>query len=1010
MAVLAIAAATAVTGGVIGGPAGAMVGWAVGSFIGSIFFPPEGPEDITREGPQLSDLSVQTSTYGASIPKLNGTVRVAGNIIWPYDLKLDKTRHVEVTEAEGGKGGPSGGEVRTVTYTYSATFATMLCKGPIAGIRRLWMNKKLVYKNDPSDDLRDLQVLKEGIGKFEILYGTGDQSASSIMESRDGAGNVPAYRGRAVLVFEDLQLEPFNNALPLVEAEVVMTGSETDVPWQFNLPNTPSGLTYDFALNGADLVTANHVTDKIYYHDRISANIVYDFDVPAGFGNVYGVAIYNGDLYTVDVTNNYLYRHRGISADTIWQSAGGGLTGIHIYNGQLYGCASVSNYIDIYDVDWDTGTKERVRRLVPPGASGGHYGVTVLDGNLVITNYIDHKIYIMDGISETVSSSIDTYNLGEGTITCWGVDSWRGDLIFTESDEIFVLDGITEQIKNFKTIAVGDDVLSNVVSGICDMVDLGAADIDVSALTDTVRGYVLARPMPARNAIQPLAAAFQFDVSEVDYKLVFVKRGGGSVATITENDLAAHEFGGEKPDKMPASRVSELELPYEVTVTYLDRSRSYQPNVQPSRRLITGGKGRQNINVPLVLSANKARRTAEIIQHAVWTERTGYRFSTTMEYLKLAPADVATVDGHLVRITRVGLAAPGLLTFDAQAEEVSNYTNVATGADPDYEEDLVTDPGPTHVVFLDVPILRDADNNAGFYVAACGYRSTWPGCVIYQSRDGGASWTAVASIVNPSMIGNCTSALANGPITVWDDANTLNVLLVTGGGSLENKTELQVLNGSNAAAVGNQTDGWEIMQFTDADLVSSDGSYDLGGRMLRGRRGTDWMTGSHDADDQFVLLESGRLVRVNMDANDIGTEFLYKAVTLGKLLDTAGVVAFTNNAVGLECYSGVHVEGSRDGSNNLTVTWVPRTRIAGEWRDRVGIPVGEPDEEYEADIMDGETVKHTFGDSVPLTSPTFTYTAAQQTADGFTPGDPITVRIYQMSAIVGRGYMKQETV
>jgi hypothetical protein len=38
-----------------------------------------------------------------------------------------------------------------------------------------------------------------------------------------------------------------------------------------------------------------------------------------------------------------------------------------------------------------------------------------------------------------------------------------------------------------------------------------------------------------------------------------------------------------------------------------------------------------------------------------------------------------------------------------------------------------------------------------------------------------------------------------------------------------------------------------------------------------------------------------------------------------------------------------------------------------------------------------------------LTSPTVTYTAADQTADGLTPGDPVRVRVHQVSAIVGRG-------
>jgi hypothetical protein len=38
-----------------------------------------------------------------------------------------------------------------------------------------------------------------------------------------------------------------------------------------------------------------------------------------------------------------------------------------------------------------------------------------------------------------------------------------------------------------------------------------------------------------------------------------------------------------------------------------------------------------------------------------------------------------------------------------------------------------------------------------------------------------------------------------------------------------------------------------------------------------------------------------------------------------------------------------------------------------------------------------------------LSSPAASYSAANQTSDGLTPGDPVLLRVYQMSAIVGRG-------
>jgi hypothetical protein len=100
------------------------------------------------------------------------------------------------------------------------------------------------------------------------------------------------------------------------------------------------------------------------------------------------------------------------------------------------------------------------------------------------------------------------------------------------------------------------------------------------------------------------------------------------------------------------------------------------------------------------------------------------------------------------------------------------------------------------------------------------------------------------------------------------------------------------------------------------------------------------------------------------------------------------------------------IEGARDGSDNLTITWVRRTRVGGELADGIDIPLGEAAELYEIDILDGMTVVRT----IQASSPTASYTAAEQTTDGLTPGDPVDLIIYQISALVGRGFPAAATV
>lgn len=64
-------------GTILAGPIGGAVGGALGSMLDrEVLFKPRG-----REGPRLQELRVQTSSYGTQIPKLFGTMRVAGSVI-----------------------------------------------------------------------------------------------------------------------------------------------------------------------------------------------------------------------------------------------------------------------------------------------------------------------------------------------------------------------------------------------------------------------------------------------------------------------------------------------------------------------------------------------------------------------------------------------------------------------------------------------------------------------------------------------------------------------------------------------------------------------------------------------------------------------------------------------------------------------------------------------------------------------------------------------------------------
>ena len=77
-----------------------------------------------------------------------------------------------------------------------------------------------------------------------------------------------------------------------------------------------------------------------------------------------------------------------------------------------------------------------------------------------------------------------------------------------------------------------------------------------------------------------------------------------------------------------------------------------------------------------------------------------------------------------------------------------------------------------------------------------------------------------------------------------------------------------------------------------------------------------------------------------------------------------------------------------------------RSRVDAEWRDGVDIPLGEESERYEVEIYSGLTLKRT----LTATSPTVAYSAAQQVTDFGSAQSSVSVKVYQLSAVVGRGY------
>jgi hypothetical protein len=155
-----------------------------------------------------------------------------------------------------------------------------------------------------------------------------------------------------------------------------------------------------------------------------------------------------------------------------------------------------------------------------------------------------------------------------------------------------------------------------------------------------------------------------------------------------------------------------------------------------------------------------------------------------------------------------------------------------------------------------------------------------------------------------------------------------------------------------------------------------------------------------------LVLDPATLTRVS-SLDEVGLSRFYRAVSIGSDPSLPEAVDFTNEAASLKPYAPVQIRGSRNGTGDLTITWIRRTRFNGEWRDLVDVPLNEAGEAYETDILDGlGAVARTLSSS----SPSVTYTAADQTTDFGSPQVAIDVAVYQLSAAVGRGFAGRATL
>lgn len=641
---------------------------------------------------------------------------------------------------------------------------------------------------------------------------------------------------------------------------------------------------------------------------------------------------------------------------------------------------------------------------VPGMNSSSNIGVYTTTGVLWATGTIggDPVFYEIDPVALTITDSVSR-TVGAVTFQDVVGEGALGSVIVQTSGG----DGAVGVINAGGRLTIVCPPVDDVVSGLCERAGLTAAQIDVTQLASITRDVCclpVSQIVPMRQPLELLMSAYFFEMVMSAGKITFVPRGGSSVATIAYLDMGASMGSGEQQDPLPLKMSNDLEIPAQISLSYINIDDDYQTDTQNSDRLISAADGTvMTVQMALGLTPAEAKAVADTILMDQTASNIATTISVVAEYCRIEPTDPVTLTGpdgtqYRMRIVEQKDSYP-VLTYSAVLDDVSVLSSQGiTSADytPQVDVSLAVD---SLMGLMDIPIARDSDNDAGFYVAGKGNGSPYPGSAIFKSADD-VEYERVATIAESAVFGTCTTTLGNWTGSrVFDESSSVTVDV--GSGLLTSSTRDVLLNNlfANAMLIGS-----EIIQFRTATIVST-GIYTLNG-LIRGNRGTEWAMIGHAASERCVLLRAAGIRRVVLGNSELGLSRYYKAVTLGRPLSSADGELFTCNAIGLKPFAPVDLRISRDASNNATLTWQRRTRMSVRMIGALGIsvPLGEQSEAYDVDVFSDGAYATRVRAATGFTAATATYTASDQTADGLTPGNPIYVRIYQRSAVVGRGY------
>lgn len=641
-------------------------------------------------------------------------------------------------------------------------------------------------------------------------------------------------------------------------------------------------------------------------------------------------------------------------------------------------------------------------------------------GSATLAPFLDpSKVRVYLGNQTTPDAAIEA-DKGAGN-----VPAHKGTAYIVFED--FPLANFGNVVPNFSfEVESGHADLKAAMEDVAARIDLSAGEYDFTALSGMpTRGMVVGARTEGGRIWEAFALANLFEVIESQGKVKAVIRNGTPVFSIPADDIGATDTEDADASRhVETVRAEETELPREMVVAYQSEALDFQQWTQVARRTVRNSQNQEQVNFPMGLGDSHARYLSDALLMERWASRARHKLSVPYKWLKLDAGDVGTIPDESggSRTVRVVDMSMGLL---AQIEIQAVDDDPIIYVDPGLPPSIPTGGGggvdiPTDAIVdvFETTAAYDAYADAPRVGIVAGRSSPgWGGGYVEADPPMGqfslGYFIEIAQFSSSSHFGRTTND-ANGVLGMvggtglpygLDTVNTVRVTMTSG--TLASCTYDEMVQGlRNLAVVGK-----EIIQFQTATLVS--GSTYTVSNLLRFRRGTDhllfeYLRGlwDHDQEDTFALFDDA-MKSFAYSPGIIGDTHEYRVIEYGKdysggypafadPLTTGGDSRLPYGPCDLR-YNGDRSGGAAD----VILSWTRRVRTGGEMQSYSDAPLDEAAEAYNIEIWNSSLT--TKLNTYTASTPSYTYTIAQQAADGATGTFQFVVRQVSPEQGIGPG-------